>query len=79
MAVISAVIPYTTYTTALTYIESSRASIIASVEPVVATLTGSLIFHEPLTLDSLAGLILVLASLVLLNLEPKKSKKEKES
>ncbi len=79
MAVISAVIPYTTYTTALTYIESSRASIIASVEPVVATLTGILIFHEPLTLDSLAGIILVLASLVLLNLEPKKSKKEKES
>ncbi len=71
MAVVSAVIPYITYTTALTFIESSRASIIASVEPVVAAIAGILVFHEALRIDSVIGIILVLASLVLLNLEPK--------
>ena len=65
--VVSCFIPYMLYTYSLTGLENGRASILASVEPVVASLVGVLIFHEKLTLPSLAGVLLVLAAIVLLN------------
>lgn len=47
--------------------ESSKASILATVEPVVATLIGIFLFQETLTFWSGMGILLVLASLLLLN------------
>ena len=67
--VISCFIPYMLYTYGLTGLENSRASILASVEPVVATLAGVLIYHEEMTLSVLAGVILVLSAVVLINRE----------
>lgn len=67
MGLVSAVFPYLLYTYGLTRIESSRASIIASVEPVVATIVGILIFHEVLDFGGIIGIVLVLSALVLLN------------
>ena len=60
---ISTVIPYLTYTIGLKYMENSKASIIASVEPVVATLLGILVFHESMTFSGLLGMMLVLFSI----------------
>lgn len=60
---ISTVIPYLTYTIGLKYMENSKASIIASVEPVVATLLGILVFHESMTFSGLLGMLLVLFSI----------------
>lgn len=58
---------YLLYTYGLTKVESSRASIMASVEPAVAALVGVAAFQEILTPWALAGICLVLGSIVLLN------------
>lgn len=67
LGLITCVAAYLLYTYGLTIIESSKASIMASIEPVVATLIGVLIFHESLTLWSGIGVCLVLFSLILLD------------
>lgn len=43
-ALVSCVLPYVFYTLGLKYIRSSTASIIATVEPVVATIIGAVVF-----------------------------------
>lgn len=65
--IITTVLPYILYTTGLSRVESGQASIMATVEPVVATLLGILVYHEEMTAIGLAGVILVLAALVILN------------
>lgn len=60
------VLAYLLYTTGLSMIESSRASITATIEPVVATLLGVVIFNEILTIYQIAGMLLVLVSVVLI-------------
>lgn len=62
---VSTIIPYQTYNIGLKYMENSKASIIASVEPVVATLLGIVVFHESLTASGLLGVVLVLFSIVI--------------
>lgn len=57
------VIPYLLYTLGLKHVDNSRASIIASVEPVTASLLGVAVFHESLHLATAAGMILVLAGM----------------
>ena len=52
--------------------ESSKASILASVEPVVSALFGVFVFHETLSLVGVVGIILVLAAIVVLNKKAKK-------
>lgn len=66
-ALVSAVIPYLCYTQGLKTVEAGKASIIATVEPVVATLLGILLYGEPLSLLAALGIVLVLAAIVLLN------------
>ena len=68
---VSTVFPYLAYTLGLEYVENGRASIIASVEPVVATLFGVFVFREKLTLMNLLGMILVLGAIVLCNTKRK--------
>ncbi|HYG59581.1 MAG TPA: EamA family transporter, partial [Symbiobacteriaceae bacterium] len=51
---------YGLYLTGLQLIESSHASILATIEPVVAALLGYLMLSEPLTLPQVAGIALVL-------------------
>ena len=70
--VVSCFIPYMLYTYGLTGLENSRASILASVEPVVASLVGVFIYHEKMTIPAVVGVILVLAAILLLNLNPHK-------
>ncbi len=60
-------LPYLLYTYSLTGLENGKASVLASVEPMVATLLGIFVYHEKLTVWSLLGLALVLGAIVLLN------------
>ncbi len=60
---VSTVIPYLTYTMGLKYMENGKASILASVEPVVATLLGIVLFHESMTLTGVLGVVLVLVAI----------------
>ena len=44
----------------------------ASVEPVVATIVGAVVFHESMSALSYAGVVLVLSAVVLLNVKTKR-------
>ena len=67
MALFNTVIPYILYTMGLRGVDPSVAPIIATVEPVVATLVGCFIFGEDISVYGIIGIILVLASVVILN------------
>ena len=71
-AMVSTVIPYILYTLGMTALENSKASIIASVEPVTATLLGVIFFHEKMTIQNLIGIVLVLGAIVICNVNWKK-------
>lgn len=66
-ALITAVAPYSLYTKGLQSVEASRAAILATVEPMVATIIGIMVFAEPLTLTAAVGIALILAAIVILN------------
>ena len=74
-ALITAVIPFLAYTCGLQNVEASKAGIIATIEPMVATLIGILVFSEPLTLMSGLGILLILSAVIILNLKFEKQKK----
>ena len=65
--VLSCFLPYMLYTYSLTGLENSRASVLASVEPVVASLIGMIAYHENLTVPAAIGILLVLSAILLLN------------
>lgn len=66
-ALVTAVVPFLAYTLGLRTVDASKAGILATVEPMVATLVGILVFSEPLTLLSGLGMILILVAVILLN------------
>ena len=66
LVVFSTVAPYILYTRGLARGESGKASIMASLEPVVAALAGVLIFGEPMGLLTLLGILCVLAGVYIL-------------
>ena len=59
--------PYLCYTKGLSGMENGTASVIASIEPVMATVLGILIYREEMTFASALGMVLVLVSIVMLN------------
>lgn len=61
------VAPYLLYTKGLEGVESGQASILATVEPVVAALVGIFIFREGVTAGKVAGILLILGSIVLMS------------
>ena len=72
--VVSCYLPYLLYTYGLTGLETGRASVMASVEPVVATLVGIVFFRESLTPADALGAALVLSAVVLLNVQVRRRK-----
>ena len=66
LAVFSTAAPYILYTWGLARTEPGRASILASLEPVVASLTGVLAFGEPMGLLTALGILCVLAGVYIL-------------
>lgn len=67
MGLLTGFLAYIFYTKGLEGMESSRAGILASVEPVVGTIIGTLVFHEPLPVQSVLGIALVLGGIVVLS------------
>ena len=68
-ALITAVIPFLAYTLGLRNVEASKAGIIATIEPMVATLIGIVVFAEPLTILSGFGIVMILAAVIILNIK----------
>lgn len=67
-AFVTAVLPYLLYTMGLAAMRASSAAIMASIEPVMATIAGVVVFHESMTVTAFVGILLVLGAIVVLNL-----------
>lgn len=63
--VLTTVVAYLLYTKGLSGMEAGRASILATVEPVMATFVGFAIFGEKLTATAVLGVLFVLFSSIL--------------
>lgn len=68
LALLCTVGAYLLYTSGLTHVDAGQASILATVEPVVAALLGFFAFHESATAAKLAGIVLILGAIVLASL-----------
>lgn len=66
LVVFSTVLPYLFYTGGLAKVESGKASIMASLEPVVASLLGVAAFGEPMTAMTAVGILCVLGGVAIL-------------
>lgn len=66
LVVFSTAAPYLLYTAGLAHTEAGKASIMASLEPVVASLTGVVVFHEAIGITGAIGIALVLAGVCIL-------------
>lgn len=60
------VLPFLLYTRALTIIDASKASITATLEPIVATVVGIALYSEPVTLFKIAGISLVVFAVAII-------------
>lgn len=67
------VLAYLFYTKGLSSIESSKASIIATIEPIVATAVGVWVYQEHLSITQFAGIIIILLAVILVQKEQNNS------
>ena len=63
LGIVSTILPFLLYTLGLHFVQGGRASVIASIEPVTAALVGIFCYHEALTVQTAAGIALVLAGI----------------
>jgi drug/metabolite transporter (DMT)-like permease len=66
LGIVSTVLPYYFYTRGLKGMDAGMASIIAFVEPMVATIL-SLIIGDPFGITNVIGIVLILGSVILLS------------
>lgn len=66
LAAVSTAAPYALYTAGLSQMEAGKASILASLEPVAASLTGALVFQEPVSALGALGIGCVLSGVWIL-------------
>ena len=71
-AVVSTVLPYIFYTYGLTKLTPSKTSIMASIEPVAATIVGFLFFNERPTTTAFFAIACILFSIILLSINKEK-------
>ena len=72
-SVVTLALPYVFYSMGLKYMESSKASILASWEVVAASLLGVILYNESLDTYNIIGIVCVVAALIILQIKPKKS------
>ena len=68
LGILCTLLPFALYTKGLQNMDTGKASVIAFVEPMVATLVGIFLFREPMTLQNIGGILLMFCSILLLNL-----------
>ena len=66
IVLIGTVLPFVMYTKGLAEIESGKAAILASVEPVAAAFVGVIAFGEPMTMSVVMGLLCILTAVYIL-------------
>ena len=75
-SVVTALIPYICYTKGLSNMPASQASVLATIEPVVAAMIGILLFKEDASWQKLLGIILVLGGVVVRVIGQKEAKQQ---
>lgn len=77
ISILCTVLPYVFYTYGLSGLETGVAAIFVTVEPLVGTLIGFILFKEEISIVKIAGICLIFASVIMLAREqPKKSLEE---
>ncbi len=72
MGIVTAILAYVFYTLGLSGLEAGKASVMASLEPVVAAVLGAVVLKQFPPFWSVVGILLVLFGVILLNVKPKK-------
>lgn len=67
-------VAYIVYTLGLQRTEASKASILATIEPVVAALIGIFIFHEPFSFNQMMGMACIISAVILIQVFNKRKK-----
>jgi len=71
IALLCTVAPFVLYNNGLKYMEASKASIISTLEPVIATIVGIVVFNEVITVFKVIGMLLVIFAVSMLNKKEK--------
>ena len=69
IAVFCTVLPYLFYTYGMTHLETGKAAILVTVEPLVGTLVGCCLYGESMTLIKAIGILLTFGAVILLGLK----------
>lgn len=67
MALFTTCMSFSLYTIGLQYMEPGRAAVLATLEPIVTSIVGTVYYKEPLTMAMILGIILVLVSSILIS------------
>ncbi len=67
MAVLSTAMSFSLYTLGLRYMEPGRAAVLATLEPIVSTVMGVVLYQETISVAMLAGIVLVLVSSIIIS------------
>lgn len=73
LGVLTGALPYLLYTRGLERVPNSEASVIATVEPVVAAIISLVVYNEAMSLLSALGIVIVLCAVILINLHPRRT------
>lgn len=74
VGLVTCLLPYIFYTKGLVNLSNGEASILATVEPCVACLISVFVFNEQFDIQKLVGIILIVASVVVMNIHFSKRK-----
>lgn len=69
IAIFCTVLPYLFYTYGMTKLETGKAAILVTVEPLVGTLVGCCLYGEPMTFVKAFGILLTFGAVILLGLK----------
>lgn len=78
IGIICSFLPYIFYTIGLNNMETSVAAILVAVEPLVGCVIGITVFKDSLSAAKVAGILFILASIVILNVKRKNKNDKKE-
>ena len=72
IVIFGTVLPYLFYTFGLKGLETSRAAILVTIEPLIGTLLGLVAYQEPCSIEKIIGILLIFISLILCGIQKKK-------
>ncbi|MCQ2591778.1 MAG: DMT family transporter [Treponema sp.] len=78
IALICTVLPYIFYTFGLSGLETGKAAILVTVEPLVGTIVGFCVWKESISILKIIGILLIFSSVILLGTEKQSDIKSEE-